>query len=282
MNIQINEFVPRDSLKPFVELFWSGDFNINSKGTLRQQVVPNGYVEMVIHLSDLRCHLFKDNSWSQSPNYTIIGMYTQSYEVRFSDCVSVFGIRFKPEGFYDIFGVPAAEFGDTFDDMGNVLGKKFQEYSDRLKTSGDLSEMLLLTEHYLMKQLGRRQFKESYINRAAELIRTSKGLIRIEELSKQVFVSARQLERSFKLKVGVSPKFYTRIARLNEAHRLLESSPSLNLTQLSYECGYTDQAHFIHDFNALIGTRPKLFVKKREDFIVNAHLAALAQPNTAF
>ncbi len=282
MNIQINEFVPRDRLKPFVELFWEGDFNTNSDGTLRQRVVPNGYMELVMHLTDLHCDLFKNDNWSQSPHYTIIGLHTQTYEVRFGSYVRVFGIRFKPEGFYDIFGVPAAEFGDTFDDMGNVLGKKFQAYSERLKTSGDLAEMLLLTEQYLMAQLERRRFEENYIHRAAELIRQSKGFTRIEDLSKQVFVSARQLERSFKQHLGVSPKFYMRIARLNEAQRLLETRPSLSLTQLSYECGYADQAHFIHDFNDFIGIRPKHFVKKREDFIVNAHLAALAQPDTGF
>lgn len=274
MNIQTHEFVPCKPLQPFVEFFWRGEFNINGDGMLRQKVLPNGYVELVVHLSDLHCHLFKNSLWNPSPAYTLIGLHSHPYQVQFSDYVRVFGIRFKPESFSDIFGVPAAEFGDTFDDVSSVLGQSFHIYCEQLRHTESLSEMLALTEQYLLWQLERQHFhEESYINKAAEIIRQSKGFIRIEELAKQVYVSSRQLERSFKQKVGVSPKFYMRIARLNEAHRLLENNPSLKLTHLSYECGYADQAHFIRDFNTLTGIRPKHFVKNREAFIVNPHLA---------
>jgi AraC-like DNA-binding protein len=273
MNIQINEFAPCELLRPFVEFFWKGRFNKDSDGTLRQQVVPNGYVELVIHLSDLHCDLYKNGEWSQSPDYTVIGMHTQRYEVHFGSEVSVFGIRFKPEGFQDIFGVPAAAFGNTFDDMSHVSGKVFREFCEKIRSMTNLHAMLQLSELFLLKQLARHRLQDNYVGRAAELIRQSRGFIRIDELSKKVFVSERQLERMFRQKLGVSPKYYIRMARLNEVHRLFESGFSLNLTQLSYECGYADQAHFIRDFSAFMGIRPKFFVKNRADFIVNPNLA---------
>lgn len=271
MQIQIKEFPPGEYLKPYVARFWTGGFNLHGAATLRQRVIPNGYVELVIHLSDQHCILDKNGRWSVSPLSTLIGLHTSTYEVQFSDMVQVFGIRFKPEGFFRIFGVPAAAFGNTFDDMEPVAGREFSDFCFRLKHAPGLLQMLGLAENYLLKTL-RKSRKQSwdYINHAAEIIRTSNGFMRIGELASQICISPRQLERSFKQQIGISPKHYMRIARLNEVHRQLESGARFNFTALSYDCGYSDQAHFIRDFRAFTGERPAAFVKNREQFIVNA------------
>ncbi len=271
MHVQINEFAPGECLKPFVAQFWSGDFNLPGGNSLRQRVVPNGYVELVIHLTDQHCDLKKGGSWMASPEYTIIGLHTSAYEVQFCDNVQVFGIRFKPEGFFRVFGLPAAEFGNTFDDIGQVAGREFSSFCSQLKHSADLLQMLYLSEDYLWKRLKKNQKqRQDYLNHAAEIIRQSNGFIRMEELAKQIFISPRQLERSFKRQIGISPKHYMRIARLNEVQRQLERAAKFDFTGLSYECGYSDQAHFIRDFRRFTGEKPSAFVKNRGQFIVNA------------
>jgi AraC-like DNA-binding protein len=40
--------------------------------------------------------------------------------------------------------------------------------------------------------------------------------------------------------------------------------PNADLTQLAYECGYYDQAHFIKDFKAFAGTTPTEYARKME------------------
>jgi len=91
----------------------------------------------------------------------------------------------------------------------------------------------------------------------------------MEELTKNVFISPRQLEREFKDKMGISPKQYMRLNRLNEANRLLQNGDVTDLTQLSYLNGFSDQAHSIRDFKAFSGLSPKRFLKDKEKFIVN-------------
>jgi transcriptional regulator GlxA family with amidase domain len=80
------------------------------------------------------------------------------------------------------------------------------------------------------------------------------------------------LEREFKQKIGISPKQYMRIARLNGVQRLIENNTTQDFTNISYEGGYADQAHFIREFKTFTGESPKAFVKKRKDFIVNNSL----------
>lgn len=269
MSVKLTEYKPVEFLQPFVEVFWKADFNITKEPLLKQRVVPNGFAELIIHLSDHHCDLPIGGNWSQSPDYTIIGLYTQPYEVRFSDLVNTFGIRFKPEGIYNLFGVPASLFSESYDDMESVLGKSFREYSSKMMDAFTTDQMLRFTEQYLLKQLEKNNSELTYVNYAAEMIRNSDEFKKIEEIPDKVYVSLRQLEREFKKKIGTTPKRYMRIARLNEVHKKLESKQELELTQVAFDCGYADQAHFIRDFKSFMGLKPTLFIKNRDRFIVN-------------
>lgn len=269
MNAPITEYKPDKSLSPFVELFWKGNFNANPSGNILQRVIPNGYVELIIHLSDLHCDLYNFSGWSQSPVCTVIGVYAQPYEVQFRSLVEVFGIRFKPEGIYNIFGIPASEFAESYEDLSLVLGSDFRSFSDRLREAKTTVGMITLAEKYLQKNIQRNQINLSYVNHAAELIRQTNGIMKIEQLPTKVYISQRQIEREFKDKIGISPKHYLRIMRLNEVHRLLKADRQLNFTEVAYQSGYTDQAHFIKDFKSITGEKPTIFVRERQQFIVN-------------
>lgn len=272
MSAPITAYKPCESLRPFVEVFWEGSFNANALEPLSMRVIPSGCVELIIHLNDLHCELQNAYGWSQSPEYMIIGLFTRPYEVHFNNLVKVFSMRFKPEGIYNIFGIPASVFNARYEDMSLVLGSEFRDFSHRLKEEKSVAGMINRAQSYLMKNLMRNNIELNYVNRAAELIRQTKGLS-IEELSGYVFISQRQLEREFKEKVGITPKHYLRIMRLNEAQRLLNDHHPMNLTSIAYQCGYFDQAHFIRDFRSITGEVPSIFIKGRSRFIANSGLA---------
>ncbi|MDR8390803.1 helix-turn-helix domain-containing protein [Aliifodinibius sp. S!AR15-10] len=273
MSVQIQEFSPGKDLRPYVEFFWEGQFNLSGTTTLYQKVVPNGFVELVIHPSDSHCHLPIGDGWSSSPDYTIIGLYTRPYEVQFPHYVNVFGIRFKPEGIYNLFGIPASVFSEKYEDMELVLGREFKEYCERLRETPHVGQRLKLTTNFLLKKLEQNSAEITYLNRAAEMIRRSEGFNKIDDLPDKVYISQRQLEREFNKKIGITPKRYMRIARLNEVHRKLEEEQELELTKIAFDCGYADQAHFIRDFKSFMGVNPTLFTKNRHQFIVNSQSA---------
>ena len=135
--------------------------------------------------------------------------------------------------------------------------------------------MIKRAENYLMKKVRRNNIDMSYVNRAAELIRCTRG-IKIEDLPGLVFISQRQLERGFKDKVGITPKQYLRIMRMNEVQRLLAGNHAMDLGRVAHECGYFDQAHFIKDFKRITGEKPTIFIKGRSRFIASPGLAHYA------
>ena len=262
MRVFIKEYEPSESLRPYVKLYWEGSFIANADGHLSMQMIPKGYLELIILLNNVNCDLLNNNTLSQCPDYIIMGLFTQSYELWFKNHLKVFAIRFNPEGIYNIFGVPASALKEPYGDISMVLGNEFRDFSNSLGEEKSIANIIKSTESHLLKNLEEHNIGTNYLNLAAELIRNSKD-IKIKDLPKRIFISQRQLEREFKDKIGISPKHYLKIIRINEVMRLLNNNPGIDLTSVAFHCGYFDQAHFINDFKRITGKTPSIFIKER-------------------
>ena len=76
----------------------------------------------------------------------------------------------------------------------------------------------------------------------------------VEELSSICCLSKKQFEREFNTLVGMNPKEYIRIVRLQKALALLQQKRNdINHAQIAYASGYADQSHYIREFKRLSG-----------------------------
>jgi transcriptional regulator GlxA family with amidase domain len=94
------------------------------------------------------------------------------------------------------------------------------------------------------------------------------GMVKIDQLAKDACLSNRQFERVFKERIGLSPKFYSRLVRFTKAWLIKENNPAVTWTEIAYSCGYFDQMHLIRDFQAFTGTNPQIIAEalKRQPF----------------
>lgn len=274
MSSILQEYKPSRSLNAFVQAYWTGDFNRNSESGFSQSVVPNGCIELIIHLSDDHCALSKHDAWDLSPEFTLIGLFTTSYEVRFGTRVKVFGIRFYPDGIHNIFGIPPGHFLGSYEDCRAVFGRQLGDYCSRLRDTRSLEEKIALTETFLTDNLRRHQKQFDYTGLAAGIIRRHQGLLALEALKERVPISQRQLQREFKIRYGLSPKAYTRLARLNAIQLYMQQTSVPDYSDLAYSHGFADQSHFIREFKLLTGNNPGAFAREREKFIVNPGIPA--------
>ncbi len=96
-----------------------------------------------------------------------------------------------------------------------------------------------------------------------ELINQSKGQINASELPRKLLLTNKSLERKFSALLGKTPKQFIRIVRFEGAILNLSKPGKPGdkyLTQMTYENGYFDQAHFAKDFKSLSGYTPKEFL----------------------
>ena len=90
-----------------------------------------------------------------------------------------------------------------------------------------------------------------------------RSMMRKAEIGRCVGLSKKQLERKFPRAVGTTPKTFARLSRfLNICHHI-DTHRGTKLTQLTYECGYFDQAHFIKELKAFSGFTPKKFFERK-------------------
>ena len=98
--------------------------------------------------------------------------------------------------------------------------------------------------------------KDARIRRAMLLIeRNVENPISCEFIAHQVRISVRQLERLFKLELGMSPSAYAERLRLNKAHELLCTTKE-PLYQIAIRCGYKNHSHFASRFRVVYGDSP--------------------------
>jgi AraC-like DNA-binding protein len=82
----------------------------------------------------------------------------------------------------------------------------------------------------------------------------SGGRAPIDSLAAWAGASLRHLERQFREDVGLTPKTFSRIVRLQAAlRRVRQGSP---LTDVALGCGFYDQAHMTRDFRELASMSP--------------------------
>ncbi len=79
----------------------------------------------------------------------------------------------------------------------------------------------------------------------------------VKELSDRFSASIRTIERIFDRLVGLTPKFYLRIARFQNALRQLMDDDHIDLAELAQSCGYYDQSHLVREFHELAGGVPR-------------------------
>ena len=69
-------------------------------------------------------------------------------------------------------------------------------------------------------------------------------------------LSSRTLQRLFRHYVGASPKWVLARYRLHDAAERIERDPDVPIAAVAAAAGYFDQAHFSHEFKALLGITP--------------------------
>lgn len=124
-----------------------------------------------------------------------------------------------------------------------------------------MSGKITVIEEFLIKHLCPvKQNDLSFLKHSVMLINNSKGMISAAELSQQLCLSSKSLERKFTQFLGKTPKQFLKIVRFQEILKSLSERRNILLTEVAYEKGYFDQAHFIKDFKMYTGYTPREFM----------------------
>ncbi|WP_138990062.1 helix-turn-helix domain-containing protein [Larkinella sp. C7] len=260
MNTWYQEFKPSAALQPFVECYWLHHFETsgNEESPL-QRCLPFGTLELIMHLDDNRAYVLFDKQWHKLPQAFFAGLYQDAVQWKSVGTTRKFGIQLKPESLPQLFNVPGASLFNNFTDLESLFGKRMNRLVDSVYGLPDIQAVVSAAETFLLAQLRNLKADRNYVFEATRLIRKAKGNLSIEDLSTHLYVSKRQLERSFKDKYGTTPKMYQRIIRFRNAYESFQQETTLpNWLDVSHTFGYSDQAHFIREFRLFTNDAPTM------------------------
>ncbi len=268
-------YQPHSDLKEFVNHIIVYDLSVHSTvepPILSFPPIPENFLYIYIYDTPI-VEYIADGKMEKLPVSVTIGQQTNRIRLfmpRHNVCVRV---AFQPAGLYRLLGVPMHQYSfDKGIDGGNLFKNDIQYVREELQEATDPKQMVAIVERFLLKKSNGLKSKLP-IDYILPAIVNSGGMMKIEDIAYQASVSFRQLERQFYQRVGVSPKFFLRIARFAKAWMMRESNPSVSWIHIAYQCGYYDQMHFIRDFKEFAGLPPSVLEAEIQQ---SAHLLKTA------
>jgi AraC-like DNA-binding protein len=86
----------------------------------------------------------------------------------------------------------------------------------------------------------------------------------VDTLAEDVGISRAQLHRKMKELTGISSGKFLRNLRMEQAARLLRES-KVNVSQVAYNVGYSDLAHFSTAFKSYFGQSPSEYAESHKE-----------------
>ena len=252
--MDLQRFLPTDALKPFVRAF----LIIESNAEMVNRVVPDTSIVMAF-----RCKgTVTDTHEGQRqpvPSSVITGLRKSSRLLQYASHTAMLLVLFREGGATAFFREPLHELFGTSRPLDDLIHRReLAETEERLADAQANPQRIALIERFLLSRL-RPPISEQRIAQAVATIKTANGNTGMKALAQSLCISQDALEKRFRRAVGATPKQFAAIVRFRHLISAHPAAPSL--TDLAYEAGYFDQAHFIKDFRSFTGQAPHDFFK---------------------
>lgn len=251
--MEYQRITPSPRLSKFVAWYWCAESS--DAEPKKQKIIPDGYPEFVFHYGQPFRIFLRDQWHSQGPAL-LGGQMQQYFYLENTGRSGIFGITFHPTALTHLFLLDMQAFTDRVVTLHEVLGSSFT-LSDKIIGAASTSERIAMVEEYL-GQLIPEQPGEHPVDLALRILRERQGLISMDELSDQLFLGNRQIQRLFQRYVGVPPKFYARIIRFNAVFGMIKKG-DVSWADVVHASGYFDQSHFIRNFKEFTGEDPTAY-----------------------
>jgi AraC-like DNA-binding protein/transcriptional regulator with XRE-family HTH domain len=221
----------------------------NPENTVHIKAFPDGHVHLVINLSSDLTH---GKAW-------VVGVQEKhsDYKIKHND--TIVAIQFTLTGFHAITGIPITEIKNRTIDAYLIFGQDIFLLREKLISCqvSDADEITKIIETYFLN-------KRKDIDTEAAIISfiTENIDIPLDQLIHKTGYSHKHVIHLFKKNTGVTPKYYQRIKRFNNALKdILAVKSNLSWADIVFRNNFYDQPHFIKEFRHFSGFNPQSFME---------------------
>ena len=242
----LSRYVPSKEISCFVEHYWIVRWDLRGKNPFRQEVLSHPSVHLVFEKNGAR----------------IVGVVPGKFTTVLEGNGKVFGVKFRPGTFYPFIRKPVASFTNEYLPFREVFAEPPEHLAEEILHHENDESMVDRAEAFLIRNLPQRDPRAEEVCRIVESIMNDPSILKVDQLVEQFGRSKRSLQRFFRQYVGVSPKWVIQRYRLHEAAEKMAGGQADNWPALALDLGYFDQAHFIRDFKAIVGSTPSEYARQ--------------------
>lgn len=267
----INLFPVPDVLKDYVEYFWTGEREADETAEREITSIVNGASGILFQHHNgnsvfvsspaLSNHEFHTGTLPSAYAY---GQITRPNLILAKGSFSATGAILKPHTWNLLFGLSATELTERRIELNEFSTENLHE--QLLNENRERARIALLRD-FLISRLEHINTTDALIQESIRLIHRNIQSIKVMNLFKNFEISERQFERRFRRAIGLSPYFYIRVIRFQEALKLIQSKQFKRLSDIAFALNFADQSHFIKDIKEFSGLTPKGLSQKVDDFI---------------
>jgi AraC-like DNA-binding protein len=249
---------PSRVLRPYIRSYWYFRRETPLTTFHKEFMHPTGGYGIVFNLGDA----LKLDAQAISERVFLDGANTVSRKMGFFGRVEVMGVRFQEGGAYPFLGVPLNELRNERTLLDALDRPGLRLLQARIQETESLSTRINLLEEWLIGRLSLGRERNTIIPASLAMLQKKGWHWPISELAQELAISQRQLERLYQVQVGMSPKQYAQLLRVEQARLGLKQLNGQTTTRLGADLGYYDQSHFIREFRAVIGMTPYAYLKR--------------------
>lgn len=249
---------PHPLLKPFLRHYWHLQSRTPLDSYREEYMNPRGSYGIVFNFGDA----IQLGGQKISDPVFLDGTNTISRAMGFFGRVDMLGIRFREGLALPFLGIPLIELRNEINLLDALNRHNLLSLHAQIQEATTLSARICLLNNWLLSCLQPGKPQNALVPASLRLLQKSNGRFSISELAREFAISQRQMERLYRIQVGMSPKHYAQVLRVDIARRFLKQTNGKSAAEIAAELGYYDQSHLIREFISVIGISPHTYSQR--------------------
>lgn len=243
--VRFARYAPDSGLAGVVESYWTV---VVERPPADVTVLPDGLTDITFDLGP-------------QPAAYVTAPMTRPETYRHDRCANLLGVSLEPGAAVSVLGIDVTALPDGWTPLAQTVGPVADELVARVAEAAPGQPRLAVLDAFLAVRL-RAAVSDDRVGLALTAIRERSGDVDVERLARASAASPRHLGRLFDTWIGMGPKRFARIVRVQAALRSLMEDPGRDLTSLAAELGFADHAHLTREIRALTGAPPSTLARQ--------------------
>ena len=226
-----------------------------------EKILPGPETSLWVNLNRDAFRSFDDDGQVRRvPGAMLAGPTSRASVIEFEQGHAHVSVTFALGAASRFAGPPLAAARDELVPLDLLWGRSGACLRERLLEAGTPEDALSVMEDVLLQQLtGALALDRAVIAAAGAL---SRG-VPVGQVSEDLGLLPRTLRRRFTAQVGLTPKRFARVQRMQRLVRDLDGRTCVDWAAAAARHGYADQPHLADEFRALAGVTPGEYLRSR-------------------